>query len=181
MALNDTDDSKRGPFCKPFGQLFYDNLEEMPSFKVIEAYLTCLFAAQDKIQKAISVLEGVLKRGTEKLRTVKEPSDLQYLFSKAIGSKGEIEEEIEHLSETRRAIDEMISKYTERGILDMPMKDFMTPFDADYNIKVEKKETDTEKLYTANIKGTDLIGCTGFERLNKVLTGHLLKKLMSKK
>ncbi|HIE05667.1 MAG TPA: hypothetical protein EYP58_02590 [bacterium (Candidatus Stahlbacteria)] len=181
MPIDDLEDSDRGPFCKPFGQLFYDNLEAMPSIQVIEAYLTCLFQAQDRIQKAIAVLEGILKKGSEKLSTIKDPSDLQYLYSKSIGSKSEIEEEIEHLSETRRSIDELIARYTEKGVLGMPIKDFMTSFDADYKLKVEKKDSQTGKLYTTDIKGTDLVGCAGFDHLNKVLTGHLLKRLMAKK
>ena len=65
MMLDSIEDLDKGPFCKPYGQLYYENLEKMPSFQVIEAYLSCLFEAKDGIQKAISVLEGILKKGSD--------------------------------------------------------------------------------------------------------------------
>ncbi|GAI85048.1 unnamed protein product, partial [marine sediment metagenome] len=74
---------------------------------------------------------------------------------------------IEHLAQNRRNIDYLISQYSEKGILDIPIKQFMTPFDAEYKIKVEKKHTDSEELYYTDIKGSDLIGCTDFDHLNK--------------
>jgi len=181
MAIDDMEDTKKGPFCKPFGQLFYDNLEGLPSVQVVKTYLTFLLQAQEKIEKAIAVLEGVIRKGGEKLTTIEDPSRLQHLYQKSITSKSDIETEIEHLSKTRRALDELIASYTEKGILGMPIRDFMSPFDAEYRVKVEKMETDTEKLYTVEINGTDLYGCAGFEHLNKVLTGHILKKLITRR
>ncbi len=181
MLFDDIEDTEQGPFCKPFGQLFYANLEKMPSFQIIEAYLSCLLEAQDKIQKAIAILEGTLKKGSDRLKEVDKPSDIQFIFSKITGSRGAIEKEIEHLSQNRRAIDDLISNYSENGILSVPIKEFMTTFDADYNVKVEKKKSDTEELYATEIKATDLIGCAGFDHLNKVLTGYLLKKLIKKR
>ncbi|HEC78885.1 MAG TPA: hypothetical protein ENI34_07050, partial [candidate division WOR-3 bacterium] len=68
MVLDNMEDLDKGPFCKPYGQLFFENLEKMPSFQVVEAYLSCLLEAQDKIQKAISILEGILKKGADKLK-----------------------------------------------------------------------------------------------------------------
>jgi len=180
MLFDDMADTERGPFCKPFGQLFYENIEKMPSFQIIEAYLSCLLEAQDKINKAIAILEGALKKGADRLKEIDKPSDLQFYFGKITGSKGSIEKEIEHLSQNRRAIDGLISEYSEKGILNVAIKEFMTAFDADYNIKVEKKKVDSEELYSVDIKGTDLIGCSGFDHLNKVLTGYLLKKLIKR-
>lgn len=175
------EDLDKGPFCKPYGQLFFENLEKMPSFQVIEAYLFCLLEAQDKIQKAISILEGMLKKGSDKLKEIKGPIDLQYMFGKSTGSKGEIEKEIEHLSHNRREIDNLIAEYSEKGVLHMPIKDFMIPFDAEYKVKVEKKRSDSDELYLTEINGSDLSGCAGFDHLNKIMTGYLLKKLIKKK
>ncbi len=180
MMLDSIEDLDKGPFCKPYGQLYYENLEKMPSFQVIEAYLSCLFEAKDGIQKAISVLEGILKKGSDKLKEIKRPIDIQYMWGKTTSSRGEIEKEIEHLAQNRRNIDYLISQYSEKGIFDIPIKQFMTPFDAEYKIKVEKKHTDSEELYYTDIKGSDLIGCTDFDHLNRVMTGYLLKKLMAK-
>lgn len=177
--LDDIEDLKKGPFCKPYGQLFYDNLEQMPSFQVIEAYLACLLEAQDKIQKAIAILEGVLKKGSDKLRDIETPVDLQFMFSQLTNARGEIEKEIEHLAHNRRNIDDLISSYSEKGLLNMPIKDFMIPFDAEYRIKVEKKRSDSDELYLAEISGKDLKGCAGSEHLNKVMTGYLLRKLIA--
>jgi hypothetical protein len=181
MVLDSIEDLGKGPFCKPYGQLFYENLERMPSFQVIEAYLSCLLEAQDKIQKAISILEGILKKGADKLKDIKNPMDLQYMFGKATGSRGEIEKEIEHLSQNRREIDSLIAQYSEKGIINMPIRQFMTSFDAEFKVKVEKKNMESDELYNTEIKGSDLVGCTDFEHLNKVMTGYLLKKLMKRK
>lgn len=181
MVLDSIEDLSKGPFCKPYGQLFYENLERMPSFQVIEAYLSCLLEAQDKIQKAITILEGILKKGTDKLKEIKNPMDLQYMFGKTTGSRGEIEKEIEHLSHNRREIDNLIAQYSEKGIINMPIRQFMTNFDADFKVKVEKKNVENDELYNTEIKGSDLVGCTDFEHLNKVMTGYLLKKLMKQK
>jgi hypothetical protein len=172
------EDTAKGPFCKPYGQLFYDNLEKLPSFQVIEAYLSCLMEAQEKIQRAISILEGALKKGKERLKEVEEPGDLQFVFGKIVGSRGAIEEEIEHLTKNRRQIDDLIASYSDKGILSVTLKDFMTAFDAEYKIKVEKKRIDSDDLYITEINVTDLNGCVGFDHLNKVLTGYLLKKVM---
>ncbi len=180
MILDSMEDLDKGPFCTPFGQLFFENLEKMPSFQVIEAYLSCLIEAQDKICKAIAILEGVLKKGTDKLQEVQDPMQLQYLFGKATGSRGEIEQEIEHLAQHRRNIDNLIAQYSDKGILDMPVTTFMTPFDGEYKVKVEKKQSDSEELYYTDIKGSDLRGSTDFNHLNQIMTGHLLKKLMKK-
>lgn len=178
MVLDDLEDIQKGPFCAPFGQLFYDNLEKMPSFQVIEAYLSCLLEANNKIQKAIVILEGILKRGVEQLKTIDQPEDLQYIYGRTTGSRGEIEKEIEHLSQQRRDIDSLIARYSERGILDTPITSFMIAFDAEYKVRVEKKRSDSDELYYTDIKASDLTGCAGFEHLNKVMTGHLLKKLL---
>jgi hypothetical protein len=43
---------------------------------------------------------------------------------------------------------------------------------------VEKKKIDSDELYMTDINVTDLPGCVGFDHLNKVLTGYLLKKVM---
>jgi len=180
MIFEDMEDTTKGPFCKPFGQLFFDNLEKIPSFQIIEAYLSCLLEAQEKIQKAIAILEGVLKKGSEQLKEVENPPELQFLFGKIVGSRGKIEEEIEHLSKNRRAIDILIATYSEKGILDVTLKEFMTAFDAEFKVKVEKKKSDSDELYFTDIKATDLTGSTGFDHLNKVMTGYLLKKLMKK-
>lgn len=180
MIFDDMDDTEKGPFCKPFGLLFYSNLERIPSFQVIEAYLSCLLEAQDKIQRAISILEGTLRKGTDRLRQVDKPSELQFAFGKTTGSRGSIEKEIERLSANRRAIDELIAEYSEKGILNVPLKEFMTAFDAEYKVTVEKKNQDTNELYSTEILATDLGGCAGFEHLNKVMTGHLLKKLLKR-
>lgn len=181
MVFDSIEDIDKGPFCKPYGQLFYENLEKMPSFQVIEAYLSCLLEAQDKIQKAIAILEGVLKKGTDKLKEIQDPVKLQYMFGKATGSRGEIEKEIEHLSHNRREIDTLIAQYSEKGIINMPIRQFMTAFDAEFKVKVEKKNVENDELYNTEIKGSDLIGCTDFEHFNKVMTGYLLKKLMKQK
>jgi hypothetical protein len=178
MIFDDIEDTEKGPFCKPYGQLFYDNLEKMPSFQVIEAYLTCLMEAQENIQRAISILEGALRKGKERLKEVGDPADLQFVFGKIVGSRGKIEEEIERLTKNRRQVDELIAAYSDQGILNVTLKDFMTAFDADYKIVVEKKKTDSDDLYLTDIKVTDLTGCAGFDHLNKVLTGYLLKKVM---
>ncbi len=181
MVFDDMEDTERGPFCKPYGQLFFENLEKMPSFQVIEAYLSCLLEAQDRIQKAISILEGILKRGADKMKEIKNPMDLQYFFGKATKSRGAIEKEIEHLSQNRREIDNLIAQYSENGIFNMPIREFMTAFDSDYKVKVEKKRVDSDELYVTEIKGKDLVGCAGFDHLNKVMTGYLLKKLIKKR
>ena len=181
MVFDSIEDIDKGPFCKPYGQLFYDNLEKMPSFQVIEAYLSCLLEAQDKIQKAIAILEGVLKKGADKLKEIQDPVKLQYMFGKATGSRGEIEKEIEHLSHNRREIDTLIAQYSEKGIIDMPIRQFMTSFDSEFKVRVEKKNMESDELYNTEIKGSDLVGCTDFEHLNKVMTGYLLKKLMKQK
>lgn len=178
MVLDDMEDLGKGPFCKPYGQLFYDNLEQMPSFQVIEAYLSCLLEAQDNIQKAIAILEGVLKKGSDKLRDIDKPVTLQHMFGQLTNARGEIEKEIEHLANNRRNIDNLIANYSEKGFLNMPIKDFMIPFDAEYRIKVEKKRSDSDELYMTEISGKDLKGCAGSEHLNKVMTGHLLRKLI---
>jgi hypothetical protein len=181
MVLDDLEDKNKGPFCKPYGQLFYENLEKMPSFQVIEAYVSCILEAQDKIQKAIAILEGILKKGSDKLKEIKEPINLQYLFGKATTSRGEIEKEIEHLSQNRRELDSLISKYSESGVLKMPIKEFMSAFDSEYKVKVEKKRVDSDELYYTDINGNDLIGCAGFDYLNKVMTGYLFRKLIKEK
>ncbi len=61
----------------------------------------------------------------------------------------------------------------------MPVREFMTIFDSDYAVKVEKKNTDTDELYYTDIKGQDLEGCAGFEHLNKIMTGYLIKKVLT--
>ncbi len=180
MLFDDIEDTSKGPFCKPYGQLFYENLEKLPSFQVIEAYLSSLIAAQEAIQRAISILEGALKKGSERLQEVTEPADLQFVFSKIVGSRGPVEEEIEKLTRNRRQLDEIISQYTDKGILSVTLKEFMTAFDREFKIQVEKKKMDSDELYMAEINVADLAGCAGFEHLNKVLTGHLLKKVMKK-
>ena len=180
MIFDDMEDTNRGPFCKPFGQLYYDNLEKMPSFQVIEAYLSCLIEAQDRIQRAISILEGALKKGMDRLKEVDAPVEIQFFFGKIVGSRGLIEEEIEHLTKSRRALDELIAGYSDKGIFNVTLKDFMMAFDAEYKIKVEKKNADTNELYYVDIKASDLPGCAGFDHLNKVMTGYLLKKLIKK-
>jgi hypothetical protein len=180
MVLDDMEDIKKGPFCAPFGQLFYENLDMMPSFQVVEAYLQCLIEANSKIEKAIAILEGVLKKGSDRLKTIEQPEEMQYIFGKTTGSRGEIEKEIEELSQHRRDIDNLIASYSEKGIMSTPISSFMIAFDADYKVKVEKKRSDTEELYYTEIKASDLVGCAGFDHLNKVMTGHLLKKLLQK-
>ena len=180
MVLDSMEDLEKGPFCKPYGQLFYDNLEQMPSFQVIEAYLRCLFEALDGLHKAIAILEGVLKKGAHKLAEIEKPLDLQHMFGTITKSRGEIEKEIEHLSQNRRNIDELVAHYSEIGLFNMPVKEFMALFDVDFRVKVEKKKIDSDELYEADISGRDLVGCAGLEHLNKVMTGYLLKKLMAK-
>lgn len=180
MVLDNMEDLDKGPFCKPYGQLFFENLEKMPSFQVVEAYLSCLLEAQDKIQKAISILEGILKKGADKLKEIKKPIELQYMFGRATDSRGEIEKEIEHLAQIRRELDGLIAKYSEKGIINMPIRQFMTPFDAEFKVKVEKKKVDSDELYITEISASDLSGCAGAEHLNKVMTGYLLKKLLKK-
>ena len=180
MPFDDMEDTEKGPFCKPFGQLFYDNLEKMPSFQIIEAYLSCLVEAQDRINRAIAILEGTLKKGADHLKEISNPAELQFYFGKITNSRGAIEKEIENLSQNRRALDNLIAAYSEKGILGMPLKEFMTTFDAEYSIRVEKKKVDSEDLYSVDIKATDLAECTGFDHLNKVMTGYLLKKLLRK-
>lgn len=181
MVLDDLEDTKKGPFCKPYGQLFYENLEKMPSFQVIEAYLNCLSEAKQKIQQAVAILEGTLQRGSEKLKEIDEPEEVQFMFGQVTGSRVEIEKEIEHLSQDRREIDKLISQYSESGIFAMPVHDFMTIFDAEYAIKVEKKRTESDELYFTDIKGKDLAGCAGFEHFNKVMTGYLIRKVLTGK
>ncbi|MEO0225772.1 MAG: hypothetical protein ABIL05_02345 [candidate division WOR-3 bacterium] len=180
MLFDDMDDTEKGPFCKPFGLLFYENIEKMPSFQVIEAYLSCLIEAQEKIQKAISILEATLKKGIERLNSIDKPSELQFVFSKISGSRGMVEKEIERLSQNRQAIDQLIAEYSNKGILNVPLKEFMTAFDAEYKLKVEKKHIDTNELYSVEINALDINGCAGFDHLNKVMTGYLLKKLLKK-
>ncbi len=180
MVFDDMEDTERGPFCKPYGQLFFENLEKMPSFQVIEAYLFCLLQARDQIQKAIAILEGIMKKGSDKIKEIKNPMDLQHLFGKATNSRGAIEKEIEHLAQNRREIDRLISQYSEKGIFNMPIQEFMSAFDSEYKVKVEKRHHDSDELYITEIKGKDLAGCAGFEHLNKVMTGYLLKKLIKK-
>ncbi|KPK72434.1 hypothetical protein AMJ87_04825 [candidate division WOR_3 bacterium SM23_60] len=180
MVLDNMEDIEKGPFCAPFGQLFYENLEKMPSFQVMEAYLLCLVEANSKIEKAIGILEGILKKGNDRLKTIEQPEEMQYVFGKTTGSRGEIEKEIEALSQHRRDIDSLIARYSENGIMNTPISSFMIAFDAEYKVKVEKKRSDSEELYYTDIKASDLIGCAGFEHLNKVMTGHLLKKLLQK-
>jgi hypothetical protein len=181
MVLDDIEDTQKGPFCKPYGQLFYDNLKKMPSFQVIEAYLNCLTEAKQKIQQAVAILEGTLQRGTEKLKEISEPEEMQFMFGQVTASRVEIEKEIEHLSQDRREIDTLISQYSEKGIFAMPIHEFMTIFDAEYSIKVEKKRTESDELYCTDIKGKDLAGCAGFEHFNKVMTGYLIKKVLTGK
>jgi hypothetical protein len=180
MIFDDMEDTNKGPFCKPFGQLYYDNLEKMPSFQVIQAYISCLLDAQDKIQKAIAILEGALKKGSDRLKEVDAPAEIQFFFGKIVGLRGVIEEEMEKLTKSRRLIDELIAGYSEKGVYCVSLKEFMTAFDAEYNVKVEKKNADTDELYYVDIKATDLAGCTGFDHLNKIMTGYLLKKLINK-
>jgi hypothetical protein len=181
MVLDDLEDTKKGPFCKPYGQLFYENLEKLPSFQVIEAYLNCLSEAKRKIQQAVDILEGSLQKGTEKLKEIEEPEQMQFMYGQVTGSRVEIEKEIEHLSQDRREIDKLISQYSENGIFAMPVHNFMTIFDAEYTIKVEKKRTESDELYYTDIKGKDLSGCAGFEHFNKVMTGYLIKKIVTYK
>jgi hypothetical protein len=180
MLFDDIEDTAKGPFCKPYGQLFYGNLERLPSFQVIEAYLSSLIAAQEALQRAISILEGALKKGSERLQEVSEPADLQFVFGKIVGSRGPVEEEIEKLTRNRRQLDEIVSHYTNQGILSVTLKEFMTAFDREFKIQVEKKKMDSDELYMTEINVSDLTGCAGFDHLNKVLTGHLLKKIMKK-
>ena len=179
MVLDDLEDPQKGPFCKPYGQLFYDNLEKIPSFQVIEKYLICLSEAKQKIQQAVTILEGVLQKGSEKMKEIKEPEKIQFIFGKMTSSRVEIEKEVEHLSQDRREIDKLISLYSERGIFSMPVRDFMTIFDSEYAIKVEKKNTETDELDYTDIKGQDLDGSAGFEHLNKIMTGHLIKRILN--
>ncbi len=179
MVFDDLEDTQKGPFCKPYGQLFFENLEKIPSFQVIHKYLTCLTEAKKKIQQAITILDEVLKKGNERLKQIEEPKEMQYIFGKVTSSRVEIEKEIEHLSEDRREIDKLISLYSEKGIFAMPLRDFMTIFDADHAIKVEKKKSETDELYYTDIKGKDLEACAGFDNLNKVMTGHLIKKILA--
>jgi|UniRef100_A0A7C4TBM0 tetratricopeptide (TPR) repeat protein len=181
MIFDDMEDTEKGPFCKPFGQLFYENLEKMPSFQIVEAYLSLLLDAQDKIQKAIAILEGALKKGAERLKEIKNPSELQFYFGKITNARGEIEKEIERLSRNRRDIESLISEYSEKGVFNVPLKEFMLAFDSEYPIKVEKKHIDSDECYITEIKATDLIGCAGFEHLNRMMTGYILKKLLSAK
>lgn len=180
MVLDDLEDTKKGPFCKPYGQLYYENLEKMPSFQVIEAYLFCLSEASQKIQQAVAILEGILEKGAKKLTDIDDPQEMQHIYGKLTSSRVDIEKEIEHLSQDRREIDKLIAMYSENGVFVMPIHDFMTIFDADYAIKVEKKRTDSDELYQAEIKGKDIDGCAGFDHLNKVMTGHLLKKVLAR-
>lgn len=181
MIFDDMEDSEKGPFCKPFGQLFFDNLEKLPSFQIVEAYLACLLDAQDRIQKAINILEGALKKGAERLKQIDNPAELQFFFGKITGARGEIEKEIERLSHNRRELEHLISEYSEKGLFNVPLKDFMITFDAEYPIKVEKKHIDSDECYITEIKAPDLVGCAGFEHLNRVMTGYILKKLLAKK
>ncbi len=174
------EDSEKGPFCKPFGQLFYDNLEKMPSFQLIETYLSFLLDAQDKIQKAINILEGALKKGLERLKEIENPNELQFYFGKITSARGAIEKEIERLSNNRRDLENLISEYSEKGIFNVPLKEFMLAFDAEYPIKVEKKHVDSDECYLTEIKAVDLIGSTGFEHINRTMTGYILKKLLHK-
>lgn len=180
MVLDDMEDIEKGPFCAPFGQLFYENLDKMPSFQVIEAYLQCLIEANTKIEKAIAILEGILKKGSDRLKTIDQPEEMQYVFGKTTGSRGEIEKEIEDLSQHRRDIDNIIARYSEKGIMKTPINSFMIAFDSEYKVRVEKKRSDNDELYSTEIKASDLIGCAGFDHLNKVMTGHLLKKLLQR-
>jgi uncharacterized protein YajQ (UPF0234 family) len=180
MVLDDLEDTKKGPFCKPYGQLYYENLEKLPSFQVVEAYLFCLSEASQKIQQAVAILEGILEKGATKLKDIDEPQEMQHLYGKLTSSRVEMEKEIEHLSEDRREIDKLISLYSEKGVFAMPIHEFMSIFDAEYAIKVEKKRTDSDELYQADIKGRDLDGCAGFDHLNKVMTGHLIRKVLSR-
>ncbi len=180
MIFNDMENSEKGPFCKPFGQLFYDNLEKIPSFQIVEAYLSLLLDAQDKIQRAIAILEGALRKGTERLKEIQNPDELQFYFGKITSARGEIEKEIERLSHNRRDIESLIAEYSEKGIFNVPLKEFMIAFDAEYPIKVEKKHIDSDECYTTEIKASDLIGSAGFEHLNRLMTGYILKKLLTK-
>lgn len=180
MIFDDIEDTEKGPFCKPFGQLFFDNLEKLPSFQIVEAYLSFLLEAQDKIQKAIAILEGALKKGTERVKEITNPAELQFFFGRITSARGEIEKEIERLSRNRREIESLISEYSEKGVFNVPLKEFMLAFDADYPIKVEKKHIDSDECYMTEIKATDLVGSAGFEHLNRVMTGYILKKLLRK-
>ncbi|MCX7994998.1 MAG: hypothetical protein N3A65_04395 [candidate division WOR-3 bacterium] len=180
MIFDDMEDTEKGPFCKPFGQLFYENLEKMPSIQLVEAYLTFLLDAQERIQKAISILEGALKKGMERLKEIENPNELQFYFGKITSARGEIEKEIERLSHNRRDIESLISEYSERGIFNVPLKEFMLAFDAEYPIKVEKKHPDSDECYMTEIKAVDLVGSAGFEHINRVMTGYILKKLLTK-
>jgi hypothetical protein len=56
----------------------------------------------------------------------------------------------------------------------------MIAFDTEYKVSVEKKRSDSDELYYTDIRASDLKGSAGFEHLNKVLTGYLLKKLLQK-
>ncbi len=181
MIFDDMEDRGKGPFCKPFGQLFYENLEKMPSFQIVETYLACLLEAQGRIQKAIAILEGALKKGSERLKDIENPAELQFFFGKITVARGEIEKEIERLSHNRRDIENLISEYSEKGIFNVPLKEFMITFDAEYPIKVEKKHVDSEECYITEIKASDLVGCADFDHLNSVMTGYILKKLLQKK
>jgi len=181
MIFDDMEDTDKGPFCKPFGQLFYENLEKIPSFQIVEAYLSLLLDVQDKIQKAIAILEGALKKGTERLKEIENPDLLQFYFGKITNARGEIEKEIERLSKNRRDIENLISEYSEKGIFNVPLKEFMTTFDSEYPIKVEKKHVDSDECYITEIKASDLTGSAGFEHLNRVMTGYILRKLLKSK
>lgn len=179
MIFDDMEDTEKGPFCKPFGQLFFDNLQKLPSVQIVEAYFSFLLDAQDKLQKAINLLEGALKKGSERLKEINNPTELQFYFGKITSARGEIEKEIERLSHNRRDIESLISEYSEKGIFNVPLKEFMLAFDIEYPIKVEKKHIDSDECYMTEIKITDLIGSAGFEHLNRVMTGYILKRLLS--
>ena len=178
MVLDDLEDTKKGPFCKPYGQLFYDNLEKIPSFQVIEKYLQCLSGAREKLQHAITILEGVLQKGADKIKEIDDPGEVQRTYGRVTNSRLEIEREIEHLAQNRREIDKLVSLYSEKGIFTMPVREFMTIFDADYSIKVEKKKPESDELYYTDIRSKDLDDCAGFDHLNKILTGYLIKKVL---
>ena len=47
--------------------------------------------------------------------------------------------------------------------------------------EAKDKDQKSDELYNTEIQGSDLVGCTDFEHLNKVMTGYLLKKLMKQK
>ncbi|MEO0162236.1 MAG: hypothetical protein ABIL74_08190, partial [candidate division WOR-3 bacterium] len=77
-------------------------------------------------------------------------------------------------------LENLISEYSEKGIFNVPLKEFMLAFDAEYPIKVEKKHVDSDECYLTEIKAVDLIGSTGFEHINRMMTGYILKKLLHK-